>query len=81
MFLEYLDLTEQQFNEIAVSQIIYPNECDPAELERGKEVWDQKLWYRERQKTSVLKDTFATPAAMDKAAAEKQTARKISGGD
>jgi hypothetical protein len=50
-------------------------------LERGKEVWDQKLWYRERQKTSVLKDTFATPAAMDKAAAEKQTARKISGGD
>ena len=81
VFLEYLDLTEQQFNEIAVSQIVYPNVCDPAELERGKEVWDQKLWYRERQKSSLLKETFAVSPAADKGSAEKQTARKISGGD
>ena len=81
VFLEYLDLTEQQFNEIAVSQIVYPNECDPAELERGKEVWDQKLWYRERQKSSLLKETFAVSPAADKAGMDKQVSRKISGGD
>ena len=50
IFLEYLDLTEAEFNEIAVSQLVYPNECDPAELEKGNELWDQKLWFRDRCK-------------------------------
>lgn len=47
VFLEYLDLTEAEFNEIAVSQLVYPNECDPASLEKGPELWDQKLWFRD----------------------------------
>lgn len=59
VFMEYLDLTEAEFNDIAVSQIVYPNECDPAALEKGKEVWDQKLWYREKQENSLLHDTFS----------------------
>ena len=59
VFMEYLDLTEAEFNDIAVSQIVYPNECDPAVLEKGKEVWDQKLWYREKQENSLLHDTFS----------------------
>ena len=59
VFMEYLDLTEAEFNDIAVSQIVYPNECDPAALEKGKEVWDQKLWYREKQDNSLLHDTFS----------------------
>lgn len=47
VFLEYLGLTEAEFNEIAVSQIVYPNVCDPALLEKGPELWDQKLWFRD----------------------------------
>ena len=47
VFLEYLDITEAEFNEIAVSQLVYPNECDPARLEKGAELWDQKLWFRD----------------------------------
>lgn len=49
VFLEYLDLTEDEFNELAVSQIVYPNKCDPASLEKGSEVWDQKLWFHDRR--------------------------------
>ena len=47
VFLEYLGITEAEFNEIAVSQLVYPNECDPAKLEKGAELWDQKLWFRD----------------------------------
>ena len=47
VFLEYLDINEAEFNEIAVSQLVYPNECDPAKLQKGAELWDQKLWFRD----------------------------------
>ena len=47
VFLEYLQISEAEFNEIAVSQLVYPNECDPAKLEKGAELWDQKLWFRD----------------------------------
>jgi len=47
IFLEYLDISETEFNEIAVSQLVYPNECDPAKLAKGDTLWDQKLWFRD----------------------------------
>ena len=47
IFLEYLEITEAEFNEIAVNQLVYPNECEPAKLEKGAELWDQKLWFRD----------------------------------
>ena len=48
IFLEYLDLTETEFNEIAVSQIVYPNECDPSALQKGPLLWDQDRWFRDK---------------------------------
>lgn len=56
VFLEYVGITEEEFNKIAIEQIIEPNTCTPSELEEGQEVWDQKLWYRESKKESSLKD-------------------------
>lgn len=47
VFLEYIGISEAEFNEIAVSQLVYPNECDPEKLEKGAELWDQKLWFRD----------------------------------
>lgn len=53
LFLEYLGMTEQEFNELAVQNIIYPNECDPSLLEKGIADWDQPLWFRDRDPLPV----------------------------
>lgn len=47
VFLGYVGITEEQFNEIAVSHWVYPNEIDPTKLEKGKPNWDQPLWYHQ----------------------------------
>ncbi len=44
VFLEFVGITEDEFNEIAVRHIIGPWECDPKTLKEGKKLWDQKLW-------------------------------------
>lgn len=48
MFLEYLNMTEEEFNEIVLKHVIPPNKpINPQSLSEGKKLWDQDLWYRE----------------------------------
>ena len=48
VFLDYLDMTEEQFNEIALKHVIPPAPViDPSVLPEGEKLWDQDLWYRE----------------------------------
>lgn len=47
VFLEYVGLTEQAFNEIVAAHVVSPwTMPDAAELERGDELWDQDQWDR-----------------------------------
>jgi hypothetical protein len=48
VFLDYLGMTEEQFNEIALKHVIPPAPViDPSVLPEGEKLWDQDLWYRE----------------------------------
>lgn len=50
VFLEYLEITEKEFNEIVMKHLIPPAPLtDPADLKVGKKLWDQDLWYRENR--------------------------------
>jgi len=55
VFLEYIGITEDEFNQLAVSHMVHPNQIDPKELEKGPELWDQKYWYRESRPQNTLK--------------------------
>ncbi len=49
VFLEYLDITEKEFNDIVLKHVIPPaGAIDPASLPYGPKLWDQDLWYREK---------------------------------
>jgi hypothetical protein len=56
VFLDYLGISEKEFNEIAVSQLVHPNQCNPASLPAGKELWDQRLWYHENRLGMSIKE-------------------------
>ena len=43
-FLNMLNLTEEEFNKIAVSHIIPPHKCDFSKIVNGPKLWDQDLW-------------------------------------
>jgi N-acetyl sugar amidotransferase len=48
VFLEYLEITEEEFNAICVKHLIPPAQpVDPATLPEGKKLWDQDLWFRD----------------------------------
>jgi N-acetyl sugar amidotransferase len=48
VFLDYLGMTEKQFNEIALRHVIPPAQViDPSVLSEGEKLWDQDLWYKE----------------------------------
>jgi N-acetyl sugar amidotransferase len=52
VFLEYLDLTEQEFNEIVSRHLIPPaRQIDPESLPEGVKLWDQDMWFRENKST------------------------------
>jgi len=47
-FLEYVELTEEEFNVIVLKHVISPFEgIDPDSLEWGSELWDQHKWFSE----------------------------------
>lgn len=56
VFLDYVGISEKEFNEIALSQLIKPNECDPKILDKGNELWDQKLWYKENTPNKSIRE-------------------------
>ncbi len=48
VFLDYLDITEEEFNEIVSKHLIPPAKpVDPRRLPSGKKLWDQDLWFSE----------------------------------
>jgi hypothetical protein len=47
LFLEYVGLTESEFQEIASGLSVHPYEHDFSDEESADELWDKNLWYRE----------------------------------
>jgi len=48
VFLEYLDLTEEEFHEIVRRHVIPPaEEQDPRTIPEGDKLWDQDMWFHE----------------------------------
>lgn len=44
VFLRILDITEQQFNEIAMQHCVWPHTHDPSTVKSGEPLWDQPAW-------------------------------------
>lgn len=44
VFLRMIDMTEAEFNEIALSHVVAPHVPDMSTIKPGPELWDQKLW-------------------------------------
>jgi len=65
VFLDYLGLSEEEFYEIAVNLTVHPNEIDPAELENGPELWDQKFWYHESNQEKSMKSIIKNDTSND----------------
>ncbi len=48
VFLDYVDITEEEFDEIVLKHVIPPAEpIDPKTLPEGSKLWDQDLWFRD----------------------------------
>jgi len=47
LFLEYLDLTEDEFNQIVLKTVVPPFEPDFGNMESAPKTWDFDQWYRE----------------------------------
>lgn len=50
LFLEYLEMSEEEFNLIVMNTVVSPNKPDFANIPRGEKSWDFDLWYRERSR-------------------------------
>jgi hypothetical protein len=48
IFLEYLDITEEEFNGIVLNTVVPPHQPDFDAITPGKKTWDFDLWYREK---------------------------------
>ncbi len=48
LFLEYLDITETEFNGIVLNTVVPPHQPDFDAITPGKKTWDFDLWYREK---------------------------------
>jgi hypothetical protein len=48
LFLEYVGLTEDEFQEIASGLSVHPYSHDFADEEEADDLWDKSTWYRER---------------------------------
>jgi len=49
VFLEYLDMSEEEFMKIAMSHCVAPYKHDQKKTQKGEELWDQKLWHRTKK--------------------------------
>jgi N-acetyl sugar amidotransferase len=48
IFLEYLDITEDEFNNIVLNTVVPPHQPDFDAITPGKKTWDFDMWYREK---------------------------------
>jgi len=46
LFLEYLELTEDEFNKIVMNTVVAPHKPDFDNIEAGPKTWDFDMWYR-----------------------------------
>ncbi|MEN3033963.1 MAG: N-acetyl sugar amidotransferase [Aquificaceae bacterium] len=54
IFLEYLGISEEEFNKIVLNHIIYPFKgVDPKTLPVSKKLWDQDLWFRDAKAENI----------------------------
>ena len=44
VFLDAIDMTEEEFMKIALSHLVAPNKFDPQNLEKGEKLYDQDSW-------------------------------------
>lgn len=49
LFLEYLDLTEEQFHQIVMKTVVPPHQPDFTTITEGPKTWDFDRWYREKR--------------------------------
>jgi N-acetyl sugar amidotransferase len=51
VFLEYIDMPEDEFNDICLKHVIPPAKpVDPKTIPDGDKLWDQDLWFRDAEK-------------------------------
>ena len=48
LFLEYLGITEDEFNQIVLKTVIPPFRPDFEAIQPGEKTWDYDQWYREK---------------------------------
>ena len=48
LFLEYLDLSEAEFNAIVEKTVVYPHKPEVSVIQWGKRTHDYDRWYREK---------------------------------
>lgn len=52
LFCEYIGITEDEFDQIALKHVIPPFEpIDPKTLPEGKKLWDQDRWFRDKEQS------------------------------
>ncbi len=44
VFLDALDMTEEEFMEIALKHVVAPHKFDSGEIKKGEKLHDQDLW-------------------------------------
>jgi N-acetyl sugar amidotransferase len=49
LFLDYLSITEEQFNEIVMQTVVAPHKPDFSTIDEAPRTWDHDRWYRETQ--------------------------------
>jgi hypothetical protein len=75
LFLDYLGLTEPEFNEIVMKTVVAPHQPDLTTISPAGKTRDFERWYRERQKAR----TPPTPSPSTATTATSASARGRSG--
>lgn len=44
VFLKHLDMTEEEFMQIALKHVVSPHKHDPSKIKKGEKLWDQDTW-------------------------------------
>ena len=47
LFLEYLDISESEFNEIVLNTVVPPHKPNIESIQDSPKTWDFEQWYRE----------------------------------
>ncbi len=47
LFLDYIGVSEQEFNQIVLKTVVPPHEPDFATIDDAPKTWDNERWYRE----------------------------------